>query len=65
MGNYLVVEGTASLTEGGAPELLSKLAQRYVGPGTKFPPMDDPPPGFVIHIAPTKVRGMGPWGSPG
>jgi PPOX class probable F420-dependent enzyme len=64
MGHYLVVEGTASLTEGGAPELLSELAQRYVGPGTKFPPMDDPPPGFVIHVTPTKVRGMGPWSSP-
>jgi PPOX class probable F420-dependent enzyme len=63
MGNYLVVEGTASLTEGGAPELLGELAQRYVGPGTTFPPMEDPPPGFVIHITPTKVRGTGPWAS--
>jgi PPOX class probable F420-dependent enzyme len=64
MGNYLVVEGTASLTEGGAPELLNELAQRYVGPGTNFPPMDDPPPGFVIHITPTRVRGAGPWNQP-
>jgi PPOX class probable F420-dependent enzyme len=63
MQNHLVVEGTARLTEGGAPELLDDLAQRYIGPGTKFPPMDDPPPGFVIRISPTKVRGMGPWGT--
>jgi PPOX class probable F420-dependent enzyme len=63
MQNYLVVEGTASVTEGGAPELLHDLAQRYVGPGTKFPPMDNPPAGFVIRITPTKVRGMGPWGT--
>ena len=62
MQNYLVIEGTARITEGGAPELLRELAQRYVGPGTEFPPMPNPPPGFVIRVSPTKVRGMGPWG---
>jgi PPOX class probable F420-dependent enzyme len=63
MQNYLVVEGTARVTEGGAPALLHDLAQRYIGPGTAFPPMPDPPEGFVIRIAPTTVRGMGPWGT--
>jgi PPOX class probable F420-dependent enzyme len=63
MTNYLVVEGNATITEGGSPELLHDLAQRYVGPGTKFPPMDNPPAGFIIHVTPTKVRGMGPWGT--
>lgn len=63
MQNYLVVEGTARVTEGGAPALLQALAQRYVGPGTVFPPMDDPPDGFVIRVTPTRVRGMGPWGT--
>jgi PPOX class probable F420-dependent enzyme len=63
MQNYLVVEGTASITEGGAPALLQELAEGYVGPGVKFPPMPDPPPGFVIRITPQKVRGMGPWGT--
>ena len=60
--NYLVVEGTARLTEGGGAALLSDLAQRYVGPGTVFPPMPDPPDGYIIRVTPTKVRGMGPWG---
>jgi PPOX class probable F420-dependent enzyme len=63
MQNYLVVEGTARVDEGGAPELLHDLAQRYIGPGTAFPAMPDPPPGFVIRITPVKVRGMGPWGT--
>jgi PPOX class probable F420-dependent enzyme len=63
MQNYLVVEGTAEVTEGGAPALLHELAQTYVGAGTNFPPMPDPPEGFVIRISPTKVRGMGPWGT--
>ena len=61
MRNYLVVHGRARITGGGAPELLNALAQTYVGPGTSFPPMPDPPPRFVTHIAVTRVGGMGPW----
>jgi PPOX class probable F420-dependent enzyme len=64
MQHYLVVEGTARLTEGGAPELLRELAQRYIGPGAEFPPMPNPPAGFIIRVTPTRVRGMGPWGAP-
>ena len=52
MQDYLVVHGRARITEGGAPELLHRLAQVYVGAGTKFPPMPDPPPGFVLRITP-------------
>ena len=61
MKQYVVVDGTAEIEEGGAPGLLSKLAQRYVGVGTEFPPMDDPPPGYVTRITPMRVRGLGPW----
>jgi PPOX class probable F420-dependent enzyme len=63
MGNYLVVEGTAVVTQGGAAALLQKYAKRYIGPDAKFPPMPDPPAGFIIRITPSKVRGMGPWGT--
>jgi PPOX class probable F420-dependent enzyme len=63
LARYLVVEGTARVTEGGAPPLLHELAQRYLGPGSTFPPMPNPPDGFIIRITPTKVRGMGPWGA--
>lgn len=63
MKHYLVVEGTARITKGGAPALLRRLAQRYIGPGAEFPPMPDPPPGFIIRVRPEKVRGMGPWGT--
>ena len=59
--HYVVVHGRARLTEGGAPELLRRLAQVYVGPGTRFPPMSDPPPGHVMHIAIERVAGYGPW----
>lgn len=61
MRHYCVVYGTARITEGGAPELLQHLAQTYVGPGTVFPPMPDPPPGFITHITPVRVSGSGPW----
>lgn len=61
LDEYAVIHGTARITEGGAPELLHALAQVYIGPGTRFPPMDDPPPGFVVRIAPTRVVGVGPW----
>ncbi len=61
---YLVVEGTAVVETGGAPELLGTLAQRYIGPGAQFPPMPDPPPGFTIRITPNKIRGHGPWEEP-
>jgi PPOX class probable F420-dependent enzyme len=61
MQHYVVVHGRARVTEGGAPELLQRLAQVYVGPGTRFPPMPDPPPGFVTHIAVERVGGYGPW----
>jgi PPOX class probable F420-dependent enzyme len=58
---YLVVHGRAQVTEGGAPELLQQLAYRYLGPGTPFPPMDDPPPGYVLRIAVERLAGVGPW----
>lgn len=61
LAHYLVVHGTARVTEGGAAELLQRLAERYIGPGVRFPPMDDPPPGFVLHVSPERIGGVGPW----
>ena len=58
---YLVVHGRATIEEGGAPELLQRLAHTYLGPEVVFPPMPDPPPGFRIRIAVQRVGGVGPW----
>lgn len=58
---YLVVRGTAEVTEGGAPELLQRLAVTYLGPDVKFPPVDDPPPGYVTRITVEGIGGVGPW----
>lgn len=61
MLNYVVIDGEAEVREGGAPELLAELATRYVGPDADFPPMPDPPAGYLTHITPQRVRGIGPW----
>ena len=61
LDGYLVVDGLARVTEGGAPELLQELARTYLGPDVRFPPMPDPPPGFVTRITPERIGGVGPW----
>jgi PPOX class probable F420-dependent enzyme len=58
---YLIVHGKARIEPGGAAELLQRLAWVYLGPDVKFPPMDDPPPGFVIRTTPERLGGVGPW----
>jgi PPOX class probable F420-dependent enzyme len=59
--DYLVIYGTARVTMGGAPELLQELAHTYLGPNVDFPPMENPPPGFVTHIAVDRIASAGPW----
>ncbi|HWJ63460.1 MAG TPA: PPOX class F420-dependent oxidoreductase [Acidimicrobiales bacterium] len=61
LDEYLTVRGTAAIEPGGAPELLQRLAHVYLGPDVRFPPMDDPPPGNVVRITPSRVGGVGPW----
>ena len=58
---HLVVHGRARIEEGGAPELLQRLAHVYLGPDVKVPPMDDPPPGFVMHTSVERIGGVGSW----
>jgi len=58
---YLVLDGTARVTEGGGPELLQHLAHSYLGPDVVFPAMPNPPPGFVTRILIGRIGGIGPW----
>jgi PPOX class probable F420-dependent enzyme len=58
---YLVVNGVARITEGEGPELLQRLARTYLGPDVVFPPMPNPPRGFVIHVRVERVSGVGSW----
>jgi PPOX class probable F420-dependent enzyme len=58
---YLVIYGTARITEGGAAEMLQHLAHRYLGPDVVFPGMPDPPPGYVTRVRVDRVAGVGSW----
>jgi PPOX class probable F420-dependent enzyme len=58
---YLVVDGTARITEGGAAALLQRLARIYISPDVVFPAMPDPPPGYVTHVQVDRISGVGPW----
>lgn len=58
---YLVLNGTARVTEGGAPELLQRLARTYLGPDVVFPGIPNPPPGYVTRIRVERVSGIGAW----
>lgn len=58
---YAVFYGEAHIQVGGAPELLQQLAEVYIGAGVKFPPMDNPPPGYVTRIRIDRIEGVGPW----
>ncbi|TMC99624.1 MAG: PPOX class F420-dependent oxidoreductase [Chloroflexi bacterium] len=59
LDHYLVIRGTARVTEGGAPELLQRLAHVYLGPDVTFPP-PGAPGGYVLRITPERVSGVGP-----
>lgn len=58
---YLVLYGTARITEGGAPELLQHLARTYLGPDVVFPAMPDPPAGYVVRMRVDRFEGIGSW----
>jgi len=58
---YVVLYGRGRVEEGGAAEMLQRLAHTYIGPDVKFPPMPDPPPGYVTRVTVERVGGIGPW----
>jgi PPOX class probable F420-dependent enzyme len=54
---YLSITGTARIVEGGAPELLTELAEAMLGSSEHFPPPDSPP-GLLTRIRIDKVGGF-------
>ncbi|GAA3132781.1 PPOX class probable F420-dependent enzyme [Kribbella aluminosa] len=61
LAEYLVITGTARITEGGAVDVLRRLAKTYIGPDAEFLPGTEPPPGYLTHISVEKIGGVGPW----
>jgi hypothetical protein len=60
LDNYLVINGRARITEGGAPELVNQLTQIYIAPDTRFAP-DGAPQGYITCITAESIHGIGPW----
>jgi PPOX class probable F420-dependent enzyme len=58
---HLIAYCTGRVTEGGAAELLQELAHVYLGPDVRFPPIDDPPPGYILRFSVDRIGGIGPW----
>jgi PPOX class probable F420-dependent enzyme len=58
---YLVVHGSGRVEEGGARDLLQRLAHVYLGPNIVFPPPQYDTPGYILRITPERVGGVGPW----
>jgi PPOX class probable F420-dependent enzyme len=59
---YLSISGTARIVEGGAPELLTELAEAMLGSSEHFPP-PNAPAGLLTRVRIEKVGGIGPWAS--
>lgn len=57
---YFVLHGRARVVEGGAPALLQRLANGYLGPGAVYPPFPNPPQGWVIRMTVERVTDQGP-----
>jgi hypothetical protein len=63
---YAVIYGTAVISEGGAADLLQRLARVYLGPEVVFPPEQvRSAPGYIMHIRPERIGGVGPWAAGG
>src|SRR5262245_3116478 len=66
MREYVVIYGNARVTEGGAVDLLQRLARIYLGPNVDFPPAPMRSiPGYITRITPTRFAGVGPWNTQG
>jgi len=62
----LVFYGNARVTEGGAVDLLQRLARIYLGPNADYPPAAMRNiPGYITRITPTHFAGVGPWNAQG
>jgi hypothetical protein len=58
---YAVVQGRVDrITEGGALDVMDRLAEFYIGPGAQYP-LRDAPAGVVLHMSIDRIYGQGPW----
>ena len=56
---YLVIEGRASVAEGGALEVMDRLSPAYIG--QDHFPVRDAPAGATFRVSIERIYGIGPW----
>jgi PPOX class probable F420-dependent enzyme len=57
---YAVLRATAVIEDGGAWDLLDRLAKTYMGPDSEFPaPKRDG--GLIVRYSVQRISGVGPW----
>jgi PPOX class probable F420-dependent enzyme len=60
LAEHAVLRCTAAVTDGGAWNLLDRLAKVYIAPGATFPaPRAEG--GFVVRYRIDRIGGVGPW----
>ena len=57
---YVVFQGRARITDGGALAVMDYLAQYYLGPGEQYP-LRDAPDGVTVRVSIDRIYGQGPW----
>jgi PPOX class probable F420-dependent enzyme len=57
---YLVIDGRATVTDGGALDVMDHLSPSYIGPGATYPNREMPP-GWTFRVSIDKFYGQGPW----
>lgn len=56
---YAVIQGRVErIAEGGALEVMDRLAEFYLGPGQRYP-LREAPEGVVIHVSVERIYGQG------
>lgn len=62
LAEHAILHATATVEEGGARDLLTRLGKRYVGPDFDFP-LPDGAEGYVLRYTVERIGGVGPWNS--
>jgi PPOX class probable F420-dependent enzyme len=57
---HAILYATATVEEGGARDLVTRLGKRYVGPDFTFP-LPDGAEGYVLRYSVERIGGVGPW----
>jgi PPOX class probable F420-dependent enzyme len=58
---HLVIHGTAALEPGPHPDLMDRLAQKYVGLEKHPLAMRDAPSSVLVRVTVERIGGVGPW----